>query len=218
VEDEMKIGILGTGEVGQRLGSGFAALGHDVRMGTRDPRGEKVKAWVAKNGPRASAGTFQETASFAELAVLATLWSGTENAVRLAGPRNLTGKIVMDTTNPLIFYPDAPPALALGGTDSAGEQVQRWLPESRVVKAFNMIGNAHMVRPQFPGGPPDLFICGNDQPAKAKVAEICSAFGWPTIDIGGIEGARLLEPLGLLWILYGIRSGTWNHAFKLLRK
>jgi hypothetical protein len=214
----MKIGILGTGDVGQRLGSGFAALGHDVRMGTRDPRSEKVKAWVAKNGPGASAGTFQETASFAELAVLATLWSGTENAVRLAGPRNLAGKIVIDTTNPLIFYPDAPPALALGGTDSAGEQVQRWLPEAHVVKAFNVIGNAHMVHPQFPGGPPDMFICGNDGAAKAKVAEICSAFGWPTIDMGRIEGARLLEPLAMLWILYGVYSGTWNHAFKLLRK
>ena len=214
----MKIGILGTGDVGQSLGSGFAALGHHVMMGTRTPQSEKVKAWVAKNGPAASAGTFQETAAFADLAVLAILWSGTENAVRLAGPRNLAGKIVMDITNPLIFYPDAPPALALGHTDSAGEQVQRWLPEALVVKAFNMVGNAHMVHPQFPGGPPDMFICGNDKAAKAKVAEICSAFGWPATDIGGIEGARLLEPLAMLWILYGVRSGTWNHAFKLLQK
>ncbi len=214
----MKIGILGSGDVGQKLGSEFAALGHDVKMGTRDPNSEKIKAWVAKNGPRASAGTFQEAASFAELAVLATLWSGTENAIRLANPKNLAGKTVMDTTNPLIFYPDAPPALALGHTDSAGEQVQRWLPEARVIKVFNMIGNAHMVTPQFPGGPPDMFICGNDKAAKAKVTEICSDFGWPVIDIGGIEGARLLEPLAMLWILYGVRSGTWNHAFKLLRK
>jgi predicted dinucleotide-binding enzyme len=214
----MKIGILGTGEVGQKLGSGFAALGHDVKMGTRDPKNEKVKAWVAKNGSRASAGTFAEAAGFGELTILATAWSGTENAIQLAKPRNLTGKIVIDTTNPLIFHENAPPGLALGRTDSAGEQVQRWLPEARVVKAFNIVGNAHMVNPQFPGGPPDMFICGNDQAAKAKVTEICAAFGWPVIDLGGIEGARLLEPLAMTWILHGLRSGTWNHAWKLLRK
>jgi predicted dinucleotide-binding enzyme len=214
----MKIGILGTGDVGQKLGGGFVALGHDAKMGTRDPKNEKVKAWVAKNGSRASAGTFAEAAGFGELAILATAWSGTENAIQLAKPRNLTGKIVIDTTNPLIFHENAPPGLALGYTDSAGEQVQRWLPEARVVKAFNIVGNAHMVNPQFPGGPPDMFICGNDQAARAKVTEICAAFGWPVIDLGGIEGARLLEPLALNWILYGLRSGTWNHAWKLLRK
>jgi predicted dinucleotide-binding enzyme len=214
----MKIGILGTGDVGQKLGSGFAALGHDVKMGTRDPKSDKVRAWVTKNDPRASAGTFAEAAAFAELAVLATAWSGTENAIRLANPKNFTGKIVIDTTNPLIFRENAPPALALGHTDSAGEQVQRWLTEARVVKAFNIVGNAHMVDPQFPGGPPDMLICGNDRAAKAKATEICAAFGWPVIDMGGIEGARLLEPLALIWILYGVRSGTWNHAWKLLRK
>jgi len=213
-----KIGILGTGDVGKALGNGFVALGHDVKMGSRDAKNEKAAAWAAKAGPHASAGTFAEAAKFADVAIIATNWSGTENALKLAGPDNLAGKTVIDATNPLVFLPNAPPALALGHTDSGGEQVQRWLPKSRVVKAFNIVGNAHMVNPQFPGGPPDMFICGNDAEAKETVAEILRTFGWQSIDIGGIEGARLLEPICILWVLYGIRSGTWNHAFKLLRK
>ena len=216
--DKVKVGVLGSGDVGKALGSGFAALGHEVKMGSRDPKSEKVTAWVAKIGARASSGTFAEAARFAEVAVLATLWSGTENALKLAGPDNLADKVVIDATNPLTFPPNAPPALALGHTDSGGEQVQRWLPRGRVVKAFNIAGNAHMFRPQFPGGPPDMFICGNDGEAKKTVTEILKAFGWPAIDIGGIEGARLLEPMCILWVLYGIRTASWNHAFKLLRK
>jgi 8-hydroxy-5-deazaflavin:NADPH oxidoreductase len=213
-----KIGILGTGEVGKALGSGFAALGHEVRMGSRDAKNEKALAWAAKAGPKASSGTFADAAKFADVVVVATIWNGTENALKLAGPDNLVGKVVIDATNPLVFTPNAPPALALGHTDSGGEQVQRWLPKSRVVKAFNTVGNAHMVNPHFPGGPPDMFICGNDAEAKKTVVEILHAFGWPSLDIGGIEGARLLEPMCILWILYGARSGSWNHAFKLLRK
>src|SRR6266508_1494849 len=169
----MKIGILGTGDVGQALGSGFVSLGHEVKMGSRDTGNEKARAWVAKTGQRASAATFAEAAAFADLAVLATLWSGTENALRLAGARNLAGKVVIDATNPLLFTPNAPPSLALGHTDSGGEQVQRWLPESRIVKCFNIVGHAHMVHPGFPGGPPDMFLCGNDADAKKTVTEIC---------------------------------------------
>jgi len=96
--------------------------------------------------------------------------------------------------------------------------VQRWLPDARVVKAFNIIGNAHMFKPQFPGGPPDMFVCGNDADAKKTVTDLCTGFGWPVIDIGGIEGARLLEPLAMLWILHAIHSSSGNHAFRLLRK
>lgn len=187
-------------------------------MGSRDPKSEKVRTWVSKTGGRASAGTFAETAAFADLAVLATLWSGTQSAIRLADPRNLAGKIVIDATNPLVFQEGAPPALALGHNDSGGEQVQRWLPQSKVVKAFNMIGHAHMFRPQFPGGPPDLFYCGDDAAAKKTVDEILVAFGLAPFDIGGIAGARYLEPLCILWVLYGIRTNGWSHAFKVLRK
>jgi len=214
----MKIGVLGTGDVGRTLAGGFAALGHEVKVGTRDPSSDKAKALAAKLGPKVGVVTFAEAASFAEVAVLATSWSGTESAIKLAGPGHLYGKVVIDATNPLIIVPGGPPALALGHTDSGGEQVQRWLPAARVVKAFNMVGNAHMVRPQFPGGPPDMFICGNDAAAKATVTDLLTAFGWPALDIGGIEGARLLEPLCILWVIYGVRTGAWSHAFKMLRK
>lgn len=214
----MRVGILGTGDVGRALGRGFAQLGHQVKMGSREAGNEKAKAWAVENGPGASMGSFAEAAQFAEVAVLCTLWSGTENALRMSGSQNLAGKVLIDATNPLVFTPGAPPALALGQTDSGGEQVQRWSPQARVVKAFNTVGYPHMFKPQFPGGPPDMFICGNDAGANTTVTEILTAFGWETIDIGGIEGARLLEPICILWVLYGMRTNTWNHAFKLLRK
>jgi 8-hydroxy-5-deazaflavin:NADPH oxidoreductase len=214
----MKIAILGTSDVGQRLGSGFLSFGHEVKMGSRDPKNAKLTQWVAANGKNASGGSFADAAKFGEVIVLATLWAGTENAIRLAGPDNFKGKVVIDATNPLVFADGKPPQLALGWNDSGGEQVQRWLPGARVVKAFNMVGNAHFVHPDFPGGPPDMFIAGNDDSAKKTVAGFLEQFGWPVIDIGGIEGARLLEPLCILWVSYALRTGTWSHAFKLLRK
>ena len=214
----MKIGILGTGVVGHALGTGFVGLGHDVKMGSRDAKNEKLSAWVDSAGLRASGGIFAEAAAFGEMIVLATLWTATESVIRLAGPKNFAGKVVIDTTNPLDLSHGMPPRLSIGHTDSAGEQVQRWLPDARVVKCFSTVGSTHAVKPEFPGGPPDMFICGNDPEAKQAVAKICADFGWPTIDIGGIEGARLLEPLAILWVAYGVKTGTWNHAFKLLRK
>ena len=189
-----------------------------MKIGTRNPKDDKVAAWVKKTGPKASAASVADSAAFGEMAVLATAWSGTENAIKLADPKNLAGKVVIDATNPLKFAPNSPPGLALGWTDSAGEQVQRWLPAAKVVKAFNIVGNSLMFRPQLPGGPPDMFICGNDASAKLKVTDILKAFGWDVIDIGGMEGARYLEALAMVWILHGIRANTWNHAFKLLRK
>ncbi|HEU5001507.1 MAG TPA: NAD(P)-binding domain-containing protein [Actinomycetota bacterium] len=215
----MQIGVLGSGVVGQTLGTGFAARGHQVMMGTRDPAGEKVTAWRESAGAGASVGTFADTAAFAELAVLATSWTGTEQALQLAGAERLAGKVLIDVTNPLDFSHGAPPGLALGHTDSGGEQVQRWLPGARVVKALNIIGAPYMVDPSFAEGAPDMFICGNDDPAKAEVTGILEAFGWRDhiTDIGGIEGARLLEPLCILWVVYGMRTGGWNHAFKLVK-
>lgn len=214
----MRIGILGTGDVGRALGIGFAKKGHEVRMGSRDAGNPKLAEFVKQAGPKASGGTFAEAAAFGEVVVLATLWSGTESALKLAGAKNLAGKVVMDATNPLVIAPNAPPALERGWNDSAGEQVQRWLPDAKVVKAYNIVGNAHMVDPQFPGGPPDMFICGNDAGAKATVTKICAGFGWPTVDIGGIEGSRVLEPLCILWVLYGLKTGSWNHAYKMLHR
>lgn len=214
----MKIGVLGTGDVGRVLGNGFLKLGHEVKMGSRDAANEKAAAWVAGAGPKASAGSFADTAKWADLIAIATLWGGTENALLLAGPDNFANKIAIDATNPLNFPEGKPIELALGHTDSGGEQVQRWLPKAQVVKAFNTVGHGHFWQPDFPGGPPDMFICGNDAAAKTAVIEILKGFGWPAIDIGGMEGARLLEPMCILWVGYAMKHGSYNHAFKLLRK
>jgi 8-hydroxy-5-deazaflavin:NADPH oxidoreductase len=214
-----KIGVLGTGDVGRALGRGFTSRGHEVKIGSREPGSEKVSAWVRENGSRASSGLFDEAAAFGDIVVLATLWAGTKSAIDLARPDNLAGKLVIDATNPLDLSHGFPPSLAVGHTDSGGESVQRWLPKSLVVKCFNIIGNPFMVDPKFEGGPPDMWIAGNDEGAKRKVGEILRDFGWPDpIDLGGIEGARLLEPLCILWTLYGVRTNTWKHAFKLLRR
>ena len=204
--------------MGQVLGAGFIKYGHEVKIGSRTPQQEKLQAWVKKNGNKASTGTFAEAAGFGEMIILATLGSGTQEAIKLAGPKNFAGKVILDTTNPLDFSKGVPPPLYLGHSSSLGEEIQKWLPQAKVVKAFNIVGNAHMVNPQFPGGPPDMFICGNDEPAKLKVTQILQEFGWPVIDIGGIEGSRYLEPLAMVWILHGFKTNTWNHAFKLLKK
>ena len=212
----MKVGILGTGDVGKALARGFLADGHKVMIGTRDPKSDKATALVAAVGPNLQIGTFADAAKFADLAVLATAWSGTGNAIKLAGPDNLAGKILIDATNPLDFT-RKPLGLSVGYSDSAGEQVQRWVPKAKVVKAFNTVGNALMVYPKVPGGPPDMFIAGNDVSAKGKVTEICRAWCWNVIDLGPIVGARYLEPLAIIWCLYGFATNTWTHAFKLLK-
>jgi predicted dinucleotide-binding enzyme len=220
----MKVGILGSGDVGRRLGDGLIELGHTVKIGTRDPYKREIVQWVSNHGGeegKASAGTFVEAASFGdELIVLSTAWEGTPSVIKMADPKNFIRKVVIDTTNPLDFSKGTPPRLAVGHNDSAGETIQRLLPEAKVVKAFNIVGNPHMIHPDFPqGGPPTMFICGNDDDAKKMVTgNILTPFGWETIDIGVIEGARLLEPLAMLWITYYFRTNTGNHAFKLLRK
>jgi len=214
----MKIGVLGTGDVGRAIGMAFVTLGHDVKMGSRSATNEKAVAWAKEMGAKASVGTFADAASYGEIIVLATLGVANESALRSAGPEKLRGKVVIDTTNPLDFSGGMPPKLAVAGNDSAGERVQRLLPGAHVVKAFNTVGSAHMFRPSFPGGPPDMFICGNHDGAKQTVAGILSDFGWGVVDIGGVESSRYLEAMCLVWVLHGARTNTWNHAFKLLRR
>lgn len=215
----MNIGILGSGEVGQKLGGGFIELGHRVKIGTRDPNQEKIKEWIKKSGDSASAGTFSQSASYGQLIVVATSWNGTLEAIRMCDPKDLVDKTVIDVTNPLDFSAEGLPKLAVGYTDSAGEIIQRLLPEANVVKAFNTVGNPHMVHPEFPNGPPTMFICGNNDNAKKTVInEFLTKFGWESIDIGGIEGSRLLEPMAMLWITHYFQTNSGNHAFKLLHK
>lgn len=212
----MKVGVLGSGEVGKRLASGFASRGHEVSIGSRDPK--KLADFAAEHGGKVRAATFEESARSAELIVIATSYEGTKEAIDLAGVQNFSGKIVMDVTNPLKSEEGRMMELAVGFTTSAGEEVQSQLPSAKVVKAFNIIGNAFMIDPKFPGGPPTMFIAGNDDGAKKTVTGIIESFGWQNsvVDMGGIEESRLLEPLAMIWIHYGIRSGTWTHAFKLI--
>ncbi len=211
-----RVGVLGSGVVGQVLGAGFAGRSHDVMMGTRDPKSDKVTAWVKKT-KRAAAGTFAEAAAFGDILVLATLGSAAADAIRLAGEANFAGKVVIDATNPLDFSTGRP-QMYVGTTDSAGERIQRALPKAKIVKAFNSVGNAHMIDPDFPGGPPDMFIAGNDEDAKKTVAALCESFGWGVIDVGGIEASRWLEALAMVWIAFGFKTNSWDHAFRLLRK
>jgi predicted dinucleotide-binding enzyme len=213
----MKIGILGTGDVGQALGTGFITIGDDVKMGGREAGNPKAVAWAQKAGTRASAGTFAEAAAFGDVVVLATVGVAGEAALKAAGLDHIRGKVLIDATNPLDFS-QGRPALAINGNDSGGERIQRLVPDAHVVKAFNIVGNGLMFRPSFPDGPPDMFIAGNDAAAKKTVTAILDRFGWPTIDIGGIEGARYLEAMCLLWVLAGQATKSRTQAFKLLRR
>lgn len=210
------IGILGSGDVAKALARGFAAEGWDVVLGTRDPA--KVQAFAAEAGPRVSVGTFGDAAGRGDLVVLATLGTATVDAIAMAGPSRFEGKVVIDTTNPLDASKGFPPVLAYGGGDSGGERVQRAIPGAKVVKAFNTVGNAHMYKPDFPDGRPDMFIAGEDEGAKATVGGILERFGWGVADIGGITASRYLEAMCMAWVLYAVKNGTWNHAFKMLRK
>lgn len=213
----MKIGILGTGDVGRALGRGFVTLGHEVKMGSRSATNEDALAWAREMGPKASAGTFAAAAAFGEVVVLATLGVANEAVLESAGPEALRGKVLIDATNPLDLSGGMPPKLAVAGDDSGGERVQRQLPGAHVVKAFNTVGNALMFRPELPGGPPDMFIAGDDADAKRRVGAILDEFGWGVVDLGGIEGSRYLEAMCMAWVLAGVHGGNWNQAFKLLR-
>jgi len=213
----MNVGILGTGDVAKALGRGFIALGHTVKMGAREAGNTKALAWVDETGATASAGTFAETASFGDIVVLATRGTANESAIAMAGAASFGGKLLIDTTNPLDFS-GGRPALAVSGDDSGGERVQRQLPDAYVVKAFNTVGNALMFRPDLPGGPPDMFICGDRDDAKAQVSGILKDFGWGVVDLGGIQSSRYLEAMCMVWVLTVMRSNDRNLAFKLLRR
>jgi predicted dinucleotide-binding enzyme len=212
----MKIGVLGSGTVATVLAGGFLQHGHAVMLGSRSP--EKLKGWLGEN-PKGAIGTFAETADFGELIVLAVKGKVAAEALRLAGAAHLKGKAVIDACNPL---EDAPPANGVlqfftRMNESLMEQLQREFPEARLVKAFNSVGAARMVNPQYAGGPPTMFICGNDEGAKHTVSRVLDEFGWETADMGGAEAARAIEPLCMLWCIPGFRNNQWTHAFKLLR-
>ncbi len=213
----MKVGIIGSGEVGRALGSGFASRGHDVKIGSRKPKSADLVAWRERAGGKASTGSFAEAAKHGEILVLAVRGAAAEEAVKLAGPENIGGKVLIDATNPLDFSSGPAPGLFVGVKDSLSERVQRVLPDAKVVKCFNTVSNGQMVDPKFAGGAPEMLIAGNDAAAKKTVAGILKEFGWPgAVDVGGIEGARWLEALVPLWVLVGSKIGRWDHAFKVV--
>lgn len=211
----MKIGIVGSGTAGQTLGRGFARLGHDVRIGTRDPA--KLSGWQRELGASASVSGTAECAAWAEAIVLTVHGTAVDTVIAAAGPLHFAGKVVVDTCDPLVFT-SGRPGLFVGTTDSLGERVQRALPEAKVVKAFNTVLAEVMIEPALSGGTPDMFIAGNDSGAKQLVASWLAAFGWPVIDLGDIENARWLEALSLLWVVYHFQTGKARHAFKLVGK
>jgi predicted dinucleotide-binding enzyme len=201
----MKIGIIGSGVVGQALASGLRRHGPETRIGSRKEDLDGLPV-----------GAPAEVAAEADLVFLSV--KGTAAVEVVSGLADeLAGKVVVDTTNPL-GSSSGGPSLFVGHTDSLGEQVQRAVPQARVVKAYNTVGNTLMVDPDLPGGPPTMFIAGDSDEAKAVVSDLLVATGWEVADLGGIEGSRCLEPMCLAWVLACMRSGDWNQAFKLLAR
>ena len=211
----MKVGVLGSGDVAKTLAGGFLKHGHEVMMGTRTPA--KLADW-SKQNPKGRAGSFDEAAKFAEIAVLAVKGTAAADAVRSAGAANLEGKIVIDATNPIAELPPTNGVLRFFTSldESLMERLQREFGGVRFVKAFNSVGNMCMVNPEFKGARPTMFICGNDEGAKKSVTGILEQFGWETADMGKAESARAIEPLCMLWCIPGFLRNDWRHAFKLL--
>jgi predicted dinucleotide-binding enzyme len=207
----MKVGILGSGDVAQALGRGFAKHGHDVMIGSREPKSEKLQAWKKAAGAKASTGSSADAAKYGEIVVLATLGAGTMAALDNAGPRNFDGKLVIDVTVPLDFSKGMPPGLFVGTTDSLSEQIQKKLPKAKVVKCFNTISNPQMIDPRVKGGKPRMLIAGNDAKAKTEVTEKLKGLGWAgAIDCGDLTGARWLEAFVPLWVRVASAEGSYD--------
>lgn len=212
----MKVGVIGSSTVGQTLAAGFLKHGHEAMIGTREPT--KLAEW-AKANPKAKVGSFSETAAFGDMVVLAVKGSVATDVLHASGTKNLEGKPVIDACNPIA---DAPPVNGVlqfftKTNESLMEQLQKEFAGAHFVKAFNSVGAPRMVDPEFKGGKPTMFICGNDDSAKATTAKILDEFGWETADMGKAEAARAIEPLCMLWCILGFTKNEWTHAFKLLR-
>jgi predicted dinucleotide-binding enzyme len=205
------IGILGTGSVGQALGKGFKNLGHAVMIGSRD--GKQVDGWDGE------VGTFKDVAAGSEIIVLSVKGTAAEEVVRSIW-KELAGKLVIDTTNPIADEVPDDNVLHYFTTleDSLMERLQDIAADAKFVKAFNSVGSSSMINPTYENGPPTMFICGNDEDAKASVTKILDEFGWEIADFGGVKSARAIEPLCMLWCIPGMMENMWSHAFKMLRK
>ncbi|HTD34301.1 MAG TPA: NADPH-dependent F420 reductase [Candidatus Elarobacter sp.] len=208
----MNIGILGSGAVGTTLARGFSARGHDVALGTGHPEDHRALE------PAVRVGSFAQAAAHGDLVVLAVRWSAVDAILAELPAGALDGKIVVDTSNPLAYDGGRPSGVRIPPEGSAGQHVAMLLPRAHVVKAFNTVGAALMVDPQLPGGPPDMFICGDDDDAKRKVAELCEALRYPALDVGSLAMSAQLEHLAWLWISLAMTGRFDAHAFALLRR
>ncbi|MGE5186187.1 MAG: NADPH-dependent F420 reductase [Acidobacteriota bacterium] len=211
-----KIAVLGSGQVGETLADGFLKHGYAVMRASRDPA--KLEGWKTKAKGDASTGTFGDAAKWGELVVIAVKGSAAESAVEQAGVANLAGKIVIDTCNPIA---DAPPDHGViryftQQNESLMERLQKQAPQARFVKAFNSMGAAVMVNPKLPS-PGTHFICGNDAAAKGEVGEILGKFGWHALDMGGVEAARPIESLCVLWCIPGFLRNDWAHVISYVK-
>jgi 8-hydroxy-5-deazaflavin:NADPH oxidoreductase len=211
----MKVGVLGSGDVGKRLAGGFASRGHEVVLGTRTPGNPELATWVSGVQGKVRVGTFAEAARHGQVLVLSVLGEKALDALESAGHDNVSGKVLIDTTNPLDLSKGMPPTVFVGMTDSLGERVQRAVPAAKVVKAFNTVGNGQMIDPHVKGQTRlEMLIAGNDAVAKQQVTEILKSFGWTgSIDVGGIDGARWLEATVPLWVRVGMAVNTFSHVW-----
>ena len=216
----MNIGVLGTGMVGRTIASRLVGLGYEVKMGSREAGNEKAREWAQEAGPKAWEGSFADAAAFGELVFNCTAGEHSIAALERADASNLAGKILVDVANVLDFSGGRPPAVGLGTKDSLGEQIQRSFPEAKVVKALNTMNCDVMVDPTKVPGDHDVFICGEDEDAKAQVARVLREFGWPAehiVDLGGISAARGTEGYVALWLnLMGV-VGTGQFNIALVR-
>jgi 8-hydroxy-5-deazaflavin:NADPH oxidoreductase len=214
----MKIGILGTGMVGETLGTKFVQLGHQVKMGSRTANNENAAKWVAKNGDNASAGTFADATEFGEIVFLCLKGDVEMDVVRSVGPKPFGSKPVVDVSNPLDFSHGMPPSLSICNTNSLGEEVQKALPSARVIKTLNIVNCEVMVEPNKVGAQPTMFICGNDSTAKTSVTTLLKNLGWTDIiDLGDITKSRATEMLLPIWLSLMQTLGHVNFGFKVVR-
>ena len=214
----MRIAVLGTGSVGQTIGSKLVSLGHDVKMGSRSATHEKALAWVSQAGPRASLDTFAESASFGELVFNCTSGRASADVLSAAAP-GLDGKVLIDTTNPLDFSNGFPPSLFTGGSDSLGEQAQRLVPTCKVVKALSHVTASVMVdASSVAGGDHHALLCGNDVAAKQQVTKLLQEwFGWRSVlDLGDITASRGIESYVALWVRLMGQLGTASFNIKVV--
>jgi len=214
-----KIGVLGSGIVGKTLASGFLKHGHEVMLGSRDI--SKISDWKEKAGNNAIVGTFDETAKFGEIIVVATKGHAAQNAIRLAGIDNFTNKTVIDCTNPIDETSAPVNGVIKFYTNSGESSMERLIeiaPRANFVKAFSCVGAGLMVNPDFVGTLPTMFICGNSDDAKEEVKNILTQFGWEAEDLGKSNAAGTIENLCILWCIPGMLRNDWVHAFKMLKK